>query len=472
MKQNLKEDLLHENRRLSVLTSQFKEYIGNKVDNFVFTIFFQDMSVIKCEKKEIIFYNPKINDDFLLKYEKEIREPLNIAVKDIIKSDEYVWKFINIDLEEYKSKIKEQKVTQKKIKETIKSQIQNEKINENFSFANYIQSEFNQEPIKIFEKILENNDNDDDLSVVYLSGKSGLGKTHLLHALIKEYRKNNKTTFYVSPYNFTTYISNLIKENNPVNTSSVLKHFSNLDLLVFDDFHIFAEGKKIATKNFLFSIIDKRISLNKLTIFASEHEVKDLVNMFEERFITRLRSGFQTKIQKPNKEDLEKIFSHLLTRETKIEINMLDRKSVDWIIKGHSSSIRDLSGAVKRLSFYKKEIVNSDYVYNVVKNIFKDFVAPDKKITPEIILEAVSKYYKISTTEMTGKSRNKQIVIARHMGINLINVILNYPSTQIGKIFKKDHSTILNAIEKFKNCSNEVSIKKAFEVLKRQIENN
>ncbi|UUM19814.1 DnaA/Hda family protein [Mycoplasma sp. 1578d] len=422
-------------------------------------------------KKHIIFSNLSLEKYYLDKYKNEWTQALDSSVKDIL-GNEYVWDFINTNLEDHKKHIEEIKVNQKRIKESIKIQIQNEEINTHFTFENYIQSEFNQEALEIFKKIVYE---DTGVNILYLSGKSGLGKTHLLSALINEFKayKKSNTCIYISPFNFSTYISNLIKENDQDKISKILKYYSNVHLIVFDDFQIFAEGKKIATKNFLFNVIDKRMMLNKLTVFASEFEIKDITPLFEERLITRLRSGIQTKIQKPNKNDFRKVFTEILNKEEGLNINLFDEKSVNFIINGHSDSIRGLIGAISKLKFYKKEILNSDYVFNVVKNAFKDFVAPNKKITPEEIIERVCKYYQIHSREIYSKTRRSNVVIARHMIINLIKIILDYSSTKIGQILNKDHSTILNAFKKFETqIKADSSVKRTIETLKLEIENN
>ncbi|UUD36214.1 DnaA/Hda family protein [Mycoplasmopsis citelli] len=471
MKELIRENSAYSELDLKILTEQFKENLVNKVDNLWYSVFFEKMQVIKCEKKHIIFSNLEVQNYYLDKYKNECTQALESAVKEIL-GDQYVWDFINTNLEEHKKHLQETKVNQKRIKEAIKIQIQNEEINTRLTFANYVESDFNKEALRIFKSVVEQ---DTGVNVLYLSGKSGLGKTHLLSALINEFKSTKKSTscIYISPFNFSTYISNLIKENDQDKISKILKYYSNVDLIVFDDFQIFAEGKKIATKNFLFNVIDKRMMLNKLTVFASEFEIKDITPLFEERLITRLRSGIQTKIHKPNKNDFKKIFVEILEKEDDLKIDVFDEESVNYIINGHSDSIRGLMGAITKLKFFKKEILNSDYVFNVVKNAFKDFVTPNKKITPEEIIERVCKYYKITSSEIYSKTRKSEIVIARHMVINLINIILNYSSTKIGHILKKDHTTILNAIKKFEKETKDMSsVKRTFDTLKAEIENN
>lgn len=455
---------------LEIKTEQLKDILYNRPDSLTYNTYLNDMKVIKVDNNIVILSNTRVPETSLNRFKND-QININIiddAIRQVF-SKEYFWKFVNYDLNTLKKEQKENTITPKVIKETIKTQIQSNMVRANWNFDNYIESKFNEESISVFKEIIQG---DDSISIVFLSGKSGYGKTHLLHATINELTKKNKSAIYIDPYQFTSYISPILKDNDQVKISKISKYYANIDVLVFDDFQIFGDGDKKATKNFLFKVIDSRMMNDKLTIFASEYELKDLNVYFDERLLSRLRSGFQTKIQKPDKKDLEIVFEQLIKRETEINYDKFTPDSVDFVVSHCSSSIRDLIGAVKRLKYHKKEISNSAYVYNVVRNIFADFVNQTEKITPEIIIENVSKYYKISQDKILGKSRNKDIVIARHMAINLIKVLLDLPSTQIGKIFKRDHSTILSAIEKFTRNINEEKndrLKWAFDALKRNI---
>lgn len=190
--------------------------------------------------------------------------------------------------------------------------------------------------------------------------------------------------------------------------------------------------------------------------------------MFEDRLYTRLESGFITKIKKPDEEEFNLILEFLLIQNS-IDLNIIDKESKVFFVKEFSNSIRSLLGAITKIKYYKDELLKANYVFSVIKNIFRDHFNHNSELTPEVIVKKVSIYYKISTKEIMGKTRKKEIVIARHIAIILMDNLLNMSSTEIGKFLNKDHTTILNALKKTKNKEVFSSIKLVLNQIKNEI---
>ncbi|RIV16253.1 helix-turn-helix domain-containing protein, partial [Mycoplasmopsis gallopavonis] len=305
------------------------------------------------------------------------------------------------------------------------------------------------------------------ISLVFLTSNSGLGKTHLLHAIANEIKKEKRSFVYFNPAIFLRDIVNLLKENNNDIITKLLEYYSNVDLVLFDDFETIAEGNKIATKNFIFQIIDTRLQNKKPTIIASQKEINSLKEVLDEKLITRLSSGFITKINEPKKEDLMKILEFLLT-ENGINISNINEKSKNYIIRNHSKNISSLIGAVKRIDFYKEEINNSNNTEEIIYSIFKDLVKEIDEILPENILKTIAKHYRINTKDILGKTREAKVVVARHIAMNIFKELLDWSSVEIGKYFYRDHSTVLNAFKKHKQ--NQINNKdNEFEIIKNKI---
>lgn len=123
--------------------------------------------------------------------------------------------------------------------------------------------------------------------------------------------------------------------------------------------------------------------------------------------------------------------------------------------RNNTSSIRSLEGAVKRVLFYTEDDEDVEYSLSVISEIFQNLSLDASELTIGRILRIVSKYYKISKKDIIGKSRKKDIVSARHVGIYLTREILGTNYSEIGRAFGgRDHSTIMSAckiIEKNKN---------------------
>ncbi|WP_426461283.1 DnaA ATPase domain-containing protein [Mycoplasma hafezii] len=464
--------LMNTTASLNTYTEQFKEFMQSEInDNMMYQTFFKNVRIIRFQNNIVTIliklsspsYTSKIKIMFNDNINKAIREIFGPNIKYHLVDKEDIE--FEKEIQKHEIPTNEENTTPEEKKKEVKTIKNQGNMNRNYTFDNYVVSEFNKEPVEVCKKLLEENS---DLPIIYISSKSGYGKTHLLHALGNAFLDKNKTAIYVNPTNFTRDISALLQENNQIKIAKIIKYYSEIDLLLFDDFQIFGDGQKKATKNFIFQIIDGRMQKDKPTVIACENEVNELSSMFDERLITRFSSGFITKIKTPNNQDLAKVFDFLL-KSYEFNEDDLDEKSKSYVIRNHSTNIRALSGAARRISYFKKDIVNADYVYNVIVNCFKEVVKSRENITPEIILKTVAKYYGVSVKDIVGKSRVSTIVIARHISMNMFNQILNLSSTEIGKYFNRDHSTVLNALKKYKEENLDKSTSEAMNYLKEKI---
>ena len=114
--------------------------------------------------------------------------------------------------------------------------------------------------------------------------------------------------------------------------------------------------------------------------------------------------------------------------------------------RNNTSSIRSLEGAVKRVLFYTEDDEDVEYTLSVISEIFQNLSLDASELTTGRIISTISKYYKISKKDIIGKSRKKDIVSARHVGIYLTREILGISYSEIGRVFGgRDHSTIMSA---------------------------
>lgn len=160
--------------------------------------------------------------------------------------------------------------------------------------------------------------------------------------------------------------------------------------------------------------------------------------------------GLQLSIDEPQKADLLKILDYMIDIN-KMTPELWEDDAKNFIVKNYANSIRSLIGAVNRLRFYNSEIVktNSRYTLAIVNSILKDIQQVKEKVTPDVIIEYVAKYYKLSRSEILGKSRRKDVVLARHIAIWIVKKQLDLSLEQIGRFFgNRDHSTIINAVRK------------------------
>ncbi|ADE19876.1 chromosomal replication initiator protein DnaA [Mycoplasma crocodyli MP145] len=425
--------------------------------------FFKDIEILDFDNETVVF-GLNISEDVIAKTKIYFDENIKKAIKEIFQKD-LIYKMYdkrnktkNLINEKNKTKVLTENTDSKRKK--LKNNI-----DKDFTFDSYVVSDFNAEAIEACKSLITN---EKKLSPIFIQASSGLGKTHLLHAIGNEFIKLGKTAVHINPNTFTREITFLLQENDPRKLTLLTNLYTEADLVMFDDIQLFGVGQKKSTINFIFQIIDNRIQKEKPTIFACETSIQSLKGIFDERIITRFSFGFSTQIKPLNKEDLEKILSFFLERFD-VDLKLIDLESRNFLIRNNSNNVRAIYGAVKRVSYFKKELENTNYVYDVICNAFKGIIKEIGTISPDTILDAVSKYYKIPKKDMLGKTRKKEVIIARHIAMSLIKMHLKLTLEEIGKIFNKDHSTVINAIRKIESQENDKSLKNALSYLNEEI---
>ncbi len=321
--------------------------------------------------------------------------------------------------------------------------IKKSNIKQNLTFSDYISGDFNQIVIKGANKIIQNPEV--LFSPLFIYSSSGLGKTHLLHAIGNEMITKNKKVCYINPELFTKKIVPFLMDNNQEKINKIIDIYKDFDVLIFDDIQMYS-GKN-STLSVLFNILNHHINENNQIIIASDKE-PELLGGFEERFITRFQGGLTLEIKNPSHNDLMHILKVKLSKNN-IDPTEWEEEALNFIVRNHSNSIRNLEGAINRIKFHEDEIGNIKYTQQVVGKIFSSLKQQKENITKERIVDTVSKYYGLTRTELQNKSRRKDIVLGRHISMWLIRDMLGLTYKEIGVFFKnRDHSTVLMAIEK------------------------
>ncbi len=344
--------------------------------------------------------------------------------------------------------------------------IKKSNIKTTLTFDDYILGEFNKGAIKGAKKIIESPQV--IFSPLFIYSSSGLGKTHLLHAVGNELIRKNRNVCYINPEAFTKKVVPFLMDNNQEKINKIVDMYKDFDVLIFDDIQMYA-GKN-STLSVLFNILNHHINENNQIIIASDKE-PELLGGFEERFITRFQGGLTLEITHPSYDDLMNILKVKLTKNN-IDPSKWEDEALKFIVRNHSNSIRNLEGAINRIKFHEDEIGNIKYTQQVVGKLFSSLKQQKENITKERIVDTVAKYYSLTRTELQNKSRRKDIVLGRHISMWLIRDILGLTYKEIGIFFKnRDHSTVLTAIEKIDTqMKMNDAIKSALKKLRQKIE--
>ena len=284
---------------------------------------------------------------------------------------------------------------------------------------------------------------------LFIYGNSGLGKTHLLHAIghmaISLFPKIKVR--YVNSEEFTNDFINAIQTNR---VAAFHAEYRDVDVLLVDDIQ-FLQGKD-QTQEAFFHTFNTLNDQQKQVVITSDLPPKQL-NGFEDRMVSRFEWGLMTDIQAPALETRIAILRKKVERD---RIRVTD-DILEYIASRVTTNIRELEGSLTRVSAWaslNRKPIDMGLVQTVLKDLVA--VAEDEVTTPVEIMNAVAAYYKISVDELTGKSRQQAIANARQIAMYLCREMTTLSLPKVGQLFGgKDHTTVMYAFRKVESMMKE-----------------
>ncbi|MGB7980827.1 MAG: chromosomal replication initiator protein DnaA [Candidatus Nanopelagicales bacterium] len=278
--------------------------------------------------------------------------------------------------------------------------------------------------------------------VIY--GDSGLGKTHLLHAIghYTQMLYSGTRVRYVSSEEFTNEFINSIRLNA---AREFQRRYRDVDVLLVDDIQ-FLSGK-VQTQEEFFHTFNTLHNANKQIVITSDiapNQLKD----FEDRMRTRFGWGLTTDVQPP---DLETRIA-ILRRKTDQEQITVPPDVLEYIASKISRNIRELEGALIRVTAFaslSKRTVNLGLAEEVLRNVIPNEAGPE--ITAPAIMLETAKFYSVSIDDLTGPSRSRTLVTARQVAMYLCRELTDLSLPKIGELFGgRDHTTVMHADRKIR----------------------
>jgi chromosomal replication initiator protein len=297
---------------------------------------------------------------------------------------------------------------------------------------------------------------------LFLYGSSGVGKTHLCHAIGLRIRELHPTkrVLYVSSNLFRIQFTDAVRKNT---TNDFLNFYQRLDVLILDDIHELIGMSK--TQNAFFHIFNNLHQLGKQLVLTSDKPPVDL-NGMEERLITRLKWGLTAEIARPDTELRKLILRNKIEQEG---IKLRD-EVFDYIIQHVTDNIRDLEGVLVSLmanSLINNVEIDMPLARKVVKQVVGESIA-NRQLSVEKILDDVCKYFNLDKSLIHTKSRKQEIVQARQITMYLAKKLTEYSYAHIGKIVGgKDHATVVHAC---KTVKDQIEINKTYRATVEAIE--
>ncbi|MFW2336917.1 MAG: chromosomal replication initiator protein DnaA [Candidatus Nanopelagicales bacterium] len=279
---------------------------------------------------------------------------------------------------------------------------------------------------------------------LFIYGGSGLGKTHLLHAIGHYTKTLFKGTHvrYISSEEFTNEFINSIRDDK---AASFQRRYRDIDVLLVDDIQ-FLSGK-VQTQEEFFHTFNTLHNANKQIVITSDLPPKQLPD-FEDRMRSRFEWGLITDVQPP---DLETRIAILRKKSTQERL-VAPAEVLEYIASKISTNIRELEGALIRVTAFaslNQQPVDLAITEAVLKDLLPSDVGPE--ITAAQIMGACASYFGVSIEELCGSSRSRTLVTARQISMYLCRELTDLSLPKIGQAFGgRDHTTVMHADRKIR----------------------
>ncbi len=329
---------------------------------------------------------------------------------------------------------------------------------ESYNFENFVQGDCNR-LARSAGIAVGQNPGKTSFNPLLIYSASGLGKTHLAHAIGIEVKNNfpEKTVLYVSCEQFTNQFIDAVKNNNQ---NDFIHFYQMIDVLIVDDIHALA-GKP-GTQDVFFHIFNQLHQSGKQIIITSDQPPVEMKGI-EPRLLSRFKWGLSADLQIPEFETRISILNKKLYNDG-VE---MPQNVVELIASSITSNIREMEGALISIlaqsSMNKKEIT-----IELANNIIQKFVkSTPREITIEYIQKVVGDYFDIPVDKINSKTRKREIVQARQLAMYFSKTYTKNSLAAIGsKLGNKDHATVLHACKTVKNLyDTDRSFKKHFDEL-------
>jgi chromosomal replication initiator protein len=433
--------------------------VGQKInDRHIFDSFFADSYIHTVQNDEIVVIaNSGLATNLL---STRYADMVGQAVLDVTQTN-FKLKFLQKDQLE---KLPTQK-TQKA------SFFASSFVNRKFTFDNFVVGTSNREAYQAAILIASNPGKLFNYNPLFIYSQSGLGKTHLLHA-IGNYIKENASALNVLYITTDDFVDEFIKYVSGEKDKENMKDFfKNVDVLMVDDIQFLAEKTK--TEEMFFYIFNNLVNAGKQIILTSDRHPSEIRGI-ESRLVSRFNSGLTMNILVPDLTTRVAILKQKI-QANGLDITYFDEDVLDFFAERFSNNVRELEGALNRLLFY---VINIKQTKHITMELAMESVqplmgssTPTSSLTETRIINTVADYYNLTANQITGRIRTNQIAMARHIAMYLIRTLLDMPFLKIGSLFGgKDHSTVMNAVSKVeKSLKVDNAIATAVQQLKQRL---
>lgn len=451
-----------------LLWSKVLEKIKSSVTSLVYITWFENTKLYKIENNDATIIVPMeihrkhLNDKYLqeiidfLYTETNQKYDINFILEDELVDNKAL----------STKKVEENNNEKEKIEYKHKSNL-----NKNYTFETYVVGKSNKLAHATAMAVADSPGQ--TYNPLFIYGASGLGKTHLMHAIGNYIEQNsNKKVLYITSEQFIDDFSKISRGDGTLNNYDYADYFKNkyrsLDVLIIDDIQFLATTQK--TQEEFFHTFNTLYNDNKQIIISSDRSPNDLKSL-EERLKTRFCWGLTVDIYPPEL-DLRKNILRKKIQASNL-LPEIDDEVIEYIASNMASDVRKLEGAINRLMAesltmgYDK--INLPIAVEALKTMINKGTSEKTNILR--VQKAVADYYKISVDDIKSKKKSALIVGARQIAMYLSREILNESFERIGLEFGgRDHSTVMYSYDKIKEeINNNFELKNSIEKIKMNI---
>lgn len=275
---------------------------------------------------------------------------------------------------------------------------------------------------------------------LFIYGDSGLGKTHLIYAISHQFHKRmpNAKIIYIKGVDFLNEFIRLVRANRGEEFRS---KYRDADLFLVDDVQ-FVAGKE-QSQNEFFHTFNTLYESGKQIVLTSDRQPTEMT-LLDNRLRTRFDMGLTVDVQAPDYETRVAIIKNKAIQRGFV----IDDKSADYIARNVTANVRQIEGVVNMINA-QRELTKKNMSDEEIEVIVRNAVQKNNEAIPkpDAIIAEVARYYDLSEADIRSPSRTRKHVNARNIAMYLIRQITGLPTTEIGRIFERDHSTAVHSLD-------------------------
>ncbi len=297
---------------------------------------------------------------------------------------------------------------------------------------------------------------------LYINSSTGLGKSHLTHAVAHHILAESPMTrlHYLTAQQFSFEMVNSIKANSM--DSFKRKYHDHCDILLVEDVHSLTGKKK--TQEELNELLDTLIKSGKRIVLTANKGPRDLVGIDEE-FRSRMAAGLVTTIQEPDLSTRTRIVKNKLCQHNLT----LDEELINFIAQHIQGDVRQVESAIIGLHA-KAKLQEGCIDKELVRQVVQSIVGTPQQLSAAMISEFIGKQYNVTVEGLQSRSRKKQLTFPRQVAMYLCRKHTDQSLSDIGKEFNRDHSTVLHAIKVVNELTNRnISIGEQVNLLSKKL---